>query len=59
MLFKYTATSREDQAEKGMILASDEEEAKRKLRALRFEQVRVKPVRGIMGLMGRFVANIK
>ncbi len=60
-LYKYvaTATSREEHSESGTVVARTEEEAKKKLKQLRFDQIQVKKVAGLMGLVGQFTANIK
>jgi type II secretory pathway component PulF len=60
-LFRYTAvaSSREDYAERGTIIAATEEEAKKKLSALRFDHVRLHKVRGLRALLGRLTATIK
>lgn len=60
-LYKYvaTATAREDHSESGTVVARTEEEARKKLRQLRFDQVQVKKVAGLMGFVGQFTANIK
>jgi len=60
-LFRYVVsmTAREEYAESGTILASSEEEAKKKLKALKFDQIRVKRVEGLKGVLGRFRATIK
>jgi hypothetical protein len=41
------------------VVARTEEEARKKLRQLRFDQVQVKKVAGLMGFVGQFTANIK
>jgi len=60
-LYKYVATetSREEHSESGTVVARNEEEAKNKLKQLRFDQVRIKKVAGLMGLVGQFTANIR
>lgn len=60
-LFRYSASmsSHEDFMEKGTILAHTEEEAKLKLRGLKFDRIRLKRVHGLRGVFGRLVANIK
>jgi len=60
-LFRYAAvaSSREDYAERGTIIAETEEEAKKKLRALRFDQIRLHKVTGLRAVLGRFTATIK
>ena len=60
-VYRYTASasSREDHTESGTILADSEEEAKNKLKALRFDKTHLKRVGGIAGLFGRWTATIK
>ena len=58
-LYKYTAIVREEQRESGTVLADNEQEAQEKLKALQFQRVHIKKVGGLMGLMGRWIANIK
>lgn len=60
-LFKYTGTQseREDYTESGTVLALSEEEARRKLKALQFDRVRVKRLGGLKAFVGRFTATVK
>lgn len=58
-LYKYTAIVREEQRESGTVLAQNEEEARKKLKGLQFQEVHVKKVGGLRGLVGRWVADIK
>ena len=60
-LFRYTVsmTGREEYTESGTILAHSEEEAKKKLKALKFDQIRVRRVEGLKGVLGRLTATIK
>lgn len=58
-LYKYTAIAREEQRESGTVLAPSEEEAHKKLKALQFQRVHIKKIGGLMGLVGRWVADIK
>lgn len=60
-LYKYvaTATSGEDHSEGGTVVARTEEEAKKKLQKLHFDQIRLKKVAGLLGFVGQFTANIK
>lgn len=60
-LYKYlaTATSGEDHSESGTVVARTEEEAKKKLKQLRFDQIHIKKVAGLMGFVGQFTANIR
>ena len=60
-LFRYTAamSNREENSESGTILAHSEEDAKKRLRELRFDEIRVKRVKGIKGVIGRLTATIR
>lgn len=60
-LYKYVATetSREEHSESGTVVARTEEEARKKLKQLRFDEIHIKKVAGLMGLVGQFTANIK
>lgn len=60
-LYKYVATANtgEDHSESGTVVARTEEEAKKKLKGLHFDQIHLKKVMGLMGLMGQLTANIK
>ncbi|NIA12818.1 MAG: hypothetical protein GWP08_01965 [Nitrospiraceae bacterium] len=58
-VFKYTAQSREDHTETGTIVATSEEEAKKKLQTLHFDHVAVRKIVGIQGLLGWLRADIK
>jgi len=60
-LYKYvaTATSMEEQSESGTVVARNEEEAKNKLRQLRFDKIHIRKVAGLRGLVGQFTANIR
>jgi len=59
--YRYTASasSREDHTESGTILADSEEEAKKKLKGYRFDQIHLRRVGGVAGLLGRWTATIK
>ena len=60
-LFKYRGvqSAREDYTESGTVVAQSEEDAKRKLKALRFDQIHVRRLGGFKALVGRFTANIR
>lgn len=58
-LYRYTASAREEHTESGTVLANSVEEAQKKLKALQFQKVHIKKVGGLMGLVGRWVADIK
>jgi hypothetical protein len=60
-LFRYVAgmSDQEEYTESGTILAHSEEEAKKKLRALHFDQIRLKRVTGLRGVVGRLTATIR
>jgi type II secretory pathway component PulF len=60
-LYKYSVSSsrNEEYRESGTIVAVSEEEARKKLRAMKFDRVRLKKVRGIKGLVGRLTASIR
>lgn len=58
-VYEYVAMGREDQEEVGTVVAQDEEEARRKLKALQFQKVRLKKVGGISGIFRKINADIK
>jgi hypothetical protein len=60
-VYRYEAldTTREDYAQSGTIIALSEEEARGKLRQLRFDRIAIKRVAGIASLYGRLTANVK
>jgi len=58
-LFKYTASTGEDHRERGTIIARTEDDAKKKLRAMQFQEIHIKRVDGFMGWIGRLTADIK
>jgi len=61
-LYKYVATAtsgEDDQSERGTVVARTEEEAKKKLKQLRFDQIHIRRVAGLMGFVGQLTANIK
>ena len=60
-VFKYRATSkyREDFEEVGTVVANSPEEAKRKVKALNFDKVRVARLGTLAGLFKKLTADIK
>lgn len=60
-VFRYKATTNleEEHVESGTVLADSEEQAQKKLKSLRLEDVQLKKVRGLMGLVGRWTADIR
>jgi len=60
-VYKYTASNsrREDFTESGTIVAASEEEAKRKLRSMQFDQIKLRRIQGLQGLFSRLTANVK
>ena len=60
-LYKYTVTykNREDFMETGTVVAKDEDDAKRKLKRLEFDKVKLKKQVGISALFRQFTADIK
>lgn len=58
-VYEYIALGKEDQEEVGTVVAQDEEEARRKLQAFRFQKVRLKKVGGISGIFRKMNADIK
>ncbi|MBI4556884.1 MAG: hypothetical protein HY706_04810 [Candidatus Hydrogenedentes bacterium] len=45
--------------ETGTVVAHNEEEAKKKLRQMHFEEIRLKKLGGLSGLLKSFTADIK
>lgn len=60
-LYRYTGViaSREDFTESGTVLAQSEAEAKQKLKAMKFDRVSLKKVKGLKGLFGAFTATVR
>jgi hypothetical protein len=60
-LFRYSVwtSACEENNESGTIVAASEEEAKRKLRALKFDHIHIRRVDGLKALIGQFTASIK
>lgn len=60
-VYKYTVvlSDREDRVESGTVVAKDKAEATKKLQQLDFPNPRLKLVKGISGLVGRFTADVK
>ena len=58
-VYEYVAMGREDQEEVGTVVAQDEEEARRKLKALQLQEVRLKKVGGISGIFRKMNADVK
>jgi type II secretory pathway component PulF len=58
-VYQYVATGKEDYEEAGTVVAQDEEEARRKLKALQFQRIRLKKVGGISGIFRKITADIK
>jgi len=60
-VFKYTVVipNREDAVEHGTVVASNEKEAKRKLREFELMNPTLKEIRGISAFIKRFTADIK
>ena len=59
-VFKYKGElGREDFAEEGTIIATDEYEAKEKLRSLDFKQVQLKKLTGLSAFIKQFSADVK
>ena len=60
-VYKYTVIlpEREDTIEQGTVVASSEEEAKRKLQRLELANPKLKEIKEISGLLKRFTADIK
>lgn len=58
-VYEYVAMGREDQEEVGTVVAQDEEQARRKLKSLQFERIRLKKVGGISGIFRKINADIK
>ena len=61
-LYKYSAstTSTEEEFnETGTVIADSEEEARKKIKALHFDKVRLRKVTGIKALFGHFSATVR
>lgn len=60
-LFKYVAVDhkREDFTESGTIIARDEKEAEKKLKALAFSKVKLKKVTGFSAFIKKFAADVR
>lgn len=58
-VYEYVALGREEQEEKGTVVAQDEEQARRKLKSLQYEKIRLKKVGGISGIFRKINADIK
>ncbi len=57
--YKVTLHSREDAEERGIVVARDESDAKRKLRAYDLSGAKLRRIKGIRGFFKKFGANIK
>jgi len=49
----------EENVESGTVVADNEEQAKKKLKSLRLDGIQLKKVGGLMGLVGRWTADIR
>lgn len=60
-LYHYSAATkaREDHTESGTVFARNEEDARKKLRALRFDHIHLRKITGLRRLIGRFTANVR
>ena len=59
-IYKYRVTlGREDIREEGTVVAKDEYEAKEKLRALDFRDVKLKKLTGFSAFVKQFMADVK
>ncbi len=60
-LYRYTAamSTREDHTEKGTVRAVSEKDAKKKLKALRFDRIHIRKVNGLRSVFGQLTATIK
>lgn len=60
-VFQYTAVDRrrEDHVESGTVLAQDEEDARKKLKRLNFEVVRIRKMKGLSGFFRSFTADVR
>jgi len=60
-VFRYKATTnlQEENVESGTVVADNEEQAKKKLKSLRLDGIQLKKVGGLMGLVGRWTADIR
>lgn len=60
-VYRYSAinSKREEYTEKGTIVATSEDDARKKLKAFNFDEIRLKKVGGVAGLLGKFTADIK
>lgn len=60
-VYKYKATTnlQEEHVESGTVVAESEEQAKQKLRSLRLEGIQLRRVTGVMGLVGRWTADVQ
>lgn len=60
-VFEYTAMDkrREDHVESGTVVADNEDEARKKLRRLNYEVVRVKKMKKISGFFKAFTADVR
>ena len=60
-VFKYVGIKREreEREESGTVVARDKDDAKKKLEPYGFSHVRLKPLGGISGIFGTFMADVK
>jgi len=60
-VYKYTVRlpEREDAIERGTVVASNEQEAKLKLKNLELTNPKLKEIKGVLGLYKRFTADVK
>lgn len=60
-VYQYTGTikEREEYTESGTIVADSEKDARAKLETMRFQNVRLKKLGGIKGLIKSFTADIR
>ena len=60
-VYKYTATanSGEDHYESGTVVATSEQDATKKLRALRLNRINLRKLSGVRALFKQFTANIR
>ena len=60
-IYKYTASiaERENFTEEGTVLADSEDEARRKLKQYRFDNIHIKKLTGLSAIVKRFSVDIK
>jgi acyl transferase domain-containing protein len=61
MVFRYVASMKhpEEHTDTGTVVARDKDEAKKKLRAFRYDRITFKRLHGWSALVGKFTADVK